>query len=112
MYLKCALCSYVIWENRSIRSGLGIGRYSMLMDQDRGKKILIGTSIFLRLPPQQTLMTFWPQLLAATSTMEALNMARFHVLNLPWDAQEILPEVRVEDLMDRGLSQTFPLHPN
>ncbi len=35
---------------------------------------------------------------------------RFHVLNLPRDAQEILLKVGVEDPTDRGLSLTLPVH--
>ncbi|KAI3360697.1 hypothetical protein L3Q82_012842, partial [Scortum barcoo] len=36
---------------------------------------------------------------------------RFHIPKLPRDAQEILPEVGVKDLLDRDLSHTFPVHP-
>ncbi len=41
MYFKCALCSYTVQKNRNIRSGLGIGRHSILNDSDQGQKNLI-----------------------------------------------------------------------
>lgn len=37
---------------------------------------------------------------------------RLHVPSLPLNAVEALPEVGVEDLMDRGLCQAFPAHPH
>jgi len=36
----------------------------------------------------------------------------FHVSNLPRDVWEVHPEVGVEDLLDRVLHQTFPVHPH
>ncbi len=47
MCLKCALCSSIILENRSIRSGLSIGRYSRLNDTDHRQKNTIGTSLII-----------------------------------------------------------------
>ena len=37
---------------------------------------------------------------------------RFNVPNLPWYVRKILPEVRVKDLVNRGLHQTFAVHPH
>jgi len=44
--------------------------------------------------------------------MEALNMAHSDVPNLPHDAREVLLEVSVQDIRDRGFHQTFPVHPH
>ncbi|KAK0151920.1 hypothetical protein N1851_006724 [Merluccius polli] len=62
-------------------------------------------------PPRQAPITFRPQLLAAASAMEVLNMTHSDSMS-PTSPGMCEKFFRRWDLMDRGSHQTFPVHPH